>query len=492
MDERELFEVAVRRFVPPERSFARLVEQRDRRIRNRRIRAAVVGVIVAILAIGPLIRSARFETVPADRITPDNVERLEESWRADVLPGSRSPMVSGGLVFAYEGSSRRLVAFDEHCAVGVATCNPAWELELPIEGGFEDLVSSPVAADGRVYVPWSTCTPHPDGGASCFDHVYAFASPCSQPCQPLWSAQTGVLDEGSIIVADGLVLIGGNRVDAFPVDCALDGSECEPIWSYEQADGLPVVAGDRLLVADDRSGLGVFSLGCIRSGGDDCAIGGAGTGGGSAPVAVNDDIAVVRNGENDRIRVLDLACIAESCEPQWSAPAPPDGRFGAASIGDAVVVITADVYAPPAHVVLLAYPTTCTGVCRPIWTVERPGDPDRGPYFLPTIAGGYVLTGVGGVTAFRQDCRTDGGLCRPAWTAPASGPPVVADEVVFARDGEDLVAFPLDCTAEGGTCESIWRVRVGAGASDPVVVGAQVYVSTQDGLVAFALDGGAR
>jgi WD40 repeat protein len=52
IDEQELFDRAVRRFAPPERSFDRLVRRRDVKRRNRRIAAAVValGIFAGVVA----------------------------------------------------------------------------------------------------------------------------------------------------------------------------------------------------------------------------------------------------------------------------------------------------------------------------------------------------------------------------------------------------------------------------------------------------------
>lgn len=51
IDDRDLFERAVRRFPPPEHSFDRLITRRDRKRRNQRIAAGAVGIAVAVAAI---------------------------------------------------------------------------------------------------------------------------------------------------------------------------------------------------------------------------------------------------------------------------------------------------------------------------------------------------------------------------------------------------------------------------------------------------------
>ncbi len=51
IDERRAFEQVMRGFVPPEDSFERLVHRRDRKRRNKRIAAGVVGIAVFVAAI---------------------------------------------------------------------------------------------------------------------------------------------------------------------------------------------------------------------------------------------------------------------------------------------------------------------------------------------------------------------------------------------------------------------------------------------------------
>jgi Tol biopolymer transport system component len=51
IDDRDLFERAVRQFPPPERSFDRLIALRNRKQRNQRITGGVVGIAIAIAAV---------------------------------------------------------------------------------------------------------------------------------------------------------------------------------------------------------------------------------------------------------------------------------------------------------------------------------------------------------------------------------------------------------------------------------------------------------
>jgi Tol biopolymer transport system component len=65
IEDRLLFDRAVRRFVPPEPSFERLLERRDRKRRNKRIAAGVVGILVAVIGFAAALRA-----VDADRGVP--------------------------------------------------------------------------------------------------------------------------------------------------------------------------------------------------------------------------------------------------------------------------------------------------------------------------------------------------------------------------------------------------------------------------------------
>jgi WD40 repeat protein len=75
IEERELFERAVQRFAPADGSFERLIDHRDRKKRNQRIAAAVVGIAAALaVAItgASLLRSASQPATPTPAPTPSN------------------------------------------------------------------------------------------------------------------------------------------------------------------------------------------------------------------------------------------------------------------------------------------------------------------------------------------------------------------------------------------------------------------------------------
>ena len=66
MDERERFGRVVQGFTPPDDAFERLVVRRERKQRNRRIRAGAVGVIVALATGIILVRALTSDGIPAN------------------------------------------------------------------------------------------------------------------------------------------------------------------------------------------------------------------------------------------------------------------------------------------------------------------------------------------------------------------------------------------------------------------------------------------
>ena len=70
IDDRELFERAVGRFAPPERSFERLVTRRDRKHRNKRIAAGILALVVAAAGASALIRAFPMGPMPANTPEP--------------------------------------------------------------------------------------------------------------------------------------------------------------------------------------------------------------------------------------------------------------------------------------------------------------------------------------------------------------------------------------------------------------------------------------
>ena len=70
IDERQVFERVMRGFVPPDDSLERLVHRRDRKRRNQRIAAGIVGIVLTLAGVVVAMVAIRSASVPADE-TPN-------------------------------------------------------------------------------------------------------------------------------------------------------------------------------------------------------------------------------------------------------------------------------------------------------------------------------------------------------------------------------------------------------------------------------------
>ena len=110
IDDRELFERAVQRFAPAERSFERLVARRDRRKRNQRITAAVVGIAAALAVALTGASLLRSESRPAGP-NPGPSVRNGEITVAD-YPGDGDGLRA---IDPADGTVRQLVTCVDSC-----------------------------------------------------------------------------------------------------------------------------------------------------------------------------------------------------------------------------------------------------------------------------------------------------------------------------------------------------------------------------------------
>ena len=94
IDERDIVQRAVERLAPPEPSFERLIRRRDRKRRNQRIAAGVVGIAVFVAAIWIVTSGGAFDrtetpAVPGPTETgptvPPETERVAASAAPDVV-----------------------------------------------------------------------------------------------------------------------------------------------------------------------------------------------------------------------------------------------------------------------------------------------------------------------------------------------------------------------------------------------------------------------
>ena len=103
-DTKELLQRARNQFPPPEGVMESLVRRRDRKRRNQRIAAGVIGLVVSMLVTAGLIRALESGRVPADRpIQPS--PSTERVGFVGLPPEGAQPSTppSGGLVIIFHG-----------------------------------------------------------------------------------------------------------------------------------------------------------------------------------------------------------------------------------------------------------------------------------------------------------------------------------------------------------------------------------------------------
>src|SRR5512132_682917 len=81
-DTKELLERARARFTPPEGVMDSLIRRRARKDRNRRIAAAALAIIVALVSFAVLIRTFRTVERPASEPTPRDIFARVHGWIA--------------------------------------------------------------------------------------------------------------------------------------------------------------------------------------------------------------------------------------------------------------------------------------------------------------------------------------------------------------------------------------------------------------------------
>jgi Tol biopolymer transport system component len=122
IDDRELFDRAIARFAPPERSFERLVARRDRNQRNKRIAAGVVAAVVAVAGIGTLLRA--FDPTPRTPISP-SPSPTATNGDITFVGRDESSMASVYVLDRIDGTPTRIFDLDPACRRrGTAWCDP--------------------------------------------------------------------------------------------------------------------------------------------------------------------------------------------------------------------------------------------------------------------------------------------------------------------------------------------------------------------------------
>jgi len=327
----------------------------------------------------------------------------------------------------------------------------------------ESIVSSPVVADGIVYVGSL------DGRFSAFDAT------CQGNCLPLWSYPTGARIFSSPAVVNGMVYVGSENhiFSAFSTACR---SECQPLWSYRAGDSIdssPVVAGGLVYIsasnASDRH-LYAFDATCRRK----CQPLWSYTTG----IHIFTELAVANGllyiGSFDHRLYAFRASCRSACQPLWS-----DMTGGI--ISSAPAVANGVVYVGSGDGNLYAFGATCQqSTCPPLWSFSLPGNDGESS---PAVANGMVYIGSldGTFYAFDATCRS---ACRPLWSYRTgyriNSAAMVANGVVYIGSGDHtLYTFDAACRSD---CQPLWSYATGGEiSSSPTIANGRVYVGSWDG-----------
>jgi Tol biopolymer transport system component len=96
IDERQVFERVMRGFVPPDDSLERLVRRRDRKRRNQRIAAGVVGIAVFVAAVWAVTTGGSFNRTQQPAVqptpTPPAGTAPETAYLIDLNTGEMTPL----------------------------------------------------------------------------------------------------------------------------------------------------------------------------------------------------------------------------------------------------------------------------------------------------------------------------------------------------------------------------------------------------------------
>jgi outer membrane protein assembly factor BamB len=176
-----------------------------------------------------------------------------------------APTVDGGMVF--ESFDSGLYAFSVHCRTDGRSCPPEWiGAELPV--GLVGLgTGHQVVAGGRVFVVrqggLTRC---------CHTGVLlAWDERCGSggaTCRPVWVSANDHASGMPLVVADGAVYSAatrGGQIRAYPTSCEGIGTSCGPIWRA-LLGGMdlyaPTVEGDVIFAGSKQGTVYAFSAGC--------------------------------------------------------------------------------------------------------------------------------------------------------------------------------------------------------------------------------------
>jgi outer membrane protein assembly factor BamB len=324
--------------------------------------------------------------------------------------------------------------------------------------------------------------------------------------RPAWTGATGFPVDSSPVVANGVVYVGSSddKLYAYAVGCASNGSACAPLWTANTGSGIessPAVAGGVVYVGNDAGSLYAFDAnGVTRCSGvaplKTCLPLWVATTGSSikgAPTIANGRVFV--GSEDHKLYAFAVACASggATCLPLWTASTGGMIMSSPAYSNNVIYVGSLDsfLYAFDANGV-----TRCSGgptdTCLPLW---------KGPSYeiessSPTISGGVVYVGSDDfkLYAYAVGCNSGGGLCTPLWTGPTgsyiASTPAVANGVIYVGSYDNkLYAYAVGCNSGGAsTCSPLWTATTGGHIfSSPAVANGVVYVGSEDGKM-YAFD----
>jgi hypothetical protein len=409
-------------------------------------------------------------------ISTSNVSTLTERFTAPTggLLSTAAPVIAGGVAYVDSGDGN-LYAFSASgttsCSGAPATCTPLWTASV---GGATSLISSPAIASGVIYVVGG------DGVVRAFDA--GGKTDCGGTptvCLPLWTANVSADSSVAPLVVGGTLFVNTNTgvvaLDAAGQNgCSGAPTVCAPLWVTNFAGftsgttGTLYVAGTSVIEAFDVSG----TTNCT----------------GSAPKTCSPLVEYQPNYPLTSI-VPDYAVVSGSTlyvqANNFTAPPVPNHE---------------DVEAFDAAGATNCAPQGTLKVCTPLWTTTDV--PNEFPP-APVGNGSLYVSGSGGVSVFDAsgtvNCSGSPKVCAPMWTSTAAeaidAPMSVANGVLYGTDNNSLFALDAsghkNCT--GSVCSPLWSATPPTSGnlfySGPVVANGLVYATVGDDLVAYALPG---
>ena len=427
---RSLMERDLRRIGGASFSFDQLHGRRLHKQRRQRVQAAVVGLLVAALALGALLYTFAERSVPrpaAPGISAANVADLRLLQTIDVGGRVDATAEADGRVYVRaRNGAHDLLAFSGDCGGPARPCHALWGADVPKEAG--PATAGLSVSAGTVYAAG--------------DRLRAFPAFCTSVCIPRWTSTPAGRSISAVAAGDVVVTVEFDHLAAFPADCAPVHGACHPLWVSTRfpthLSPFVTVSGDRVYVGSitpDRNGPGLvytLPLRCRTDGGE-CAR----SAGWQPPAPAGYSITAsdgrismgtAVDGFQGGLRVYPSSCFATArCQPVWTARAPGALNSPAPVVSDAKVFVFSNFGAAFAE----AFPASCDSKCQPVWRAF--GVKNMSPT-SPVVSGGvlYVASLTDGLKAFPTDCAA---ACVPAWTwSGPNGIPTAIRSVAATHD----------------------------------------------------------